>query len=186
MIKFSRAWAMPDKDTFRIKPIKSLLDCYVGNGKDWIDPFAGNNSPAEITNDIDLLTKATYHCHAATFLSDFKCPGEFKGAIFDPPYSLRQVKECYDRLGLDMSFEDSKGFPTNIKDKLSYLIRPGGLAICCGWDSNGFGKQRGFELIEILLVAHGGRHNDTIITVESKINGTLVPRVDSNASASST
>jgi len=44
---------------------------------------------------------------------------------------------------------------------------------CCGWDSNGFGKNRGFELIELLLVCHGGRHNDTIVTVERKVNTTL-------------
>jgi len=28
----------------------------------------------------------------------------------------------------------------------------------------------GFEIIEILLVPHGSRHNDTIITVEEKQN----------------
>lgn len=27
----------------------------------------------------------------------------------------------------------------------------------------------GFEIIEILLVAHGGMHNDTIVTVERKL-----------------
>ena len=31
------------------------------------------------------------------------------------------------------------------------------------------GKNRGFEIVEILLVAHGGHHNDTICTVEKKI-----------------
>ena len=34
---------------------------------------------------------------------------------------------------------------------------------------NGIGKTRGFETLEILLVAHCGNHNDTIITVERKI-----------------
>lgn len=29
-------------------------------------------------------------------------------------------------------------------------------------------KNRGFEIIEIMLVAHGGNHNDTIVTVERK------------------
>lgn len=32
-------------------------------------------------------------------------------------------------------------------------------------------KQRGFEIIEILLIAHGGNHNDTICVVEHKIKG---------------
>ena len=34
----------------------------------------------------------------------------------------------------------------------------------------GDGKKYGFEIIEILLVAHGGWHNDTIVTVEKKVN----------------
>ena len=42
--------------------------------------------------------------------------------------------------------------------------------ISFGWNSIGFGKNRGFEIIEILLVAHGGTKNDTIVTVERKTN----------------
>ena len=48
-------------------------------------------------------------------------------------------------------------------------IKIGGYAISFGWNSNGFGKKYGFEKIEILLVAHGMCHNDTIVTVERKI-----------------
>ena len=45
----------------------------------------------------------------------------------------------------------------------------GGFCISFGWNSNGMGKNRGFEIVEILLVAHGGHHNDTIVTVEKRI-----------------
>jgi hypothetical protein len=31
----------------------------------------------------------------------------------------------------------------------------------------------GFHMIEILLVYHGGGHNDTIVTVERKMNSSL-------------
>lgn len=31
-------------------------------------------------------------------------------------------------------------------------------------------KTRGFECEEILLVAHGGNHNDTIVVVERKVD----------------
>ena len=34
--------------------------------------------------------------------------------------------------------------------------------------SNAFGKKRGFEIEEILIVAHGGNRNDTLVTVERK------------------
>ncbi len=30
-------------------------------------------------------------------------------------------------------------------------------------------KKRGFKLIDVLLVAHGGHHNDTICIVEEKL-----------------
>ena len=56
-----------------------------------------------------------------------------------------------------------------MKDRLDQLLKPNGIAICCGWNSAGFGRERGYEFIEILLVAHGGAHNDTIVTVERKI-----------------
>ena len=167
-MNFKRVWAMPNKFTFQIKPIKELLGRYVGDGVGWVDPFAGESSPAEITNDINPLRNARYHYHAVEFceILDIGYPG----VLFDPPYSLRQVKECYDSIGLDMSFEDSKMFPTNVKNLLSPKIKAGGHVISCGWDSTGFGKNRGFELVELLLVCHGGRHNDTIVTVERKIN----------------
>lgn len=45
----------------------------------------------------------------------------------------------------------------------------GGVCISFGWNSMGIGKKNGFEIIEILLVAHGGMHNDTIVTVETKL-----------------
>ena len=45
--------------------------------------------------------------------------------------------------------------------------------MCFGWNSNGVGKVRGFEIIEILLIAHGGSHNDTIVTVERKFTNEL-------------
>ncbi len=61
-------------------------------------------------------------------------------------------------------------FPQNSKELLAPKIKPNGLAITFGWNSQGFGKNLGFELKEILLVAHGRSHNDTIVTVERKIN----------------
>ena len=53
-------------------------------------------------------------------------------------------------------------------NEISRILRPGGISISFGWNSSGIGKKRGFEIIEILLVAHGGMHNDTICTVERK------------------
>ena len=167
-MRINREWAMPNKHTFLIKPIKDLIGKYVGDGKNWIDPFAGENSPAEITNDLNPNKPTKYHLHAFDFVNSVH--GEFSGCLFDPPYSLRQVKECYNQIGIAlMSEKETKYFPSYIKDAISPKIKIGGVVISCGWDSNGFGITRGFDFLEILMVAHGGRHNDTIVTVEKKI-----------------
>jgi hypothetical protein len=44
----------------------------------------------------------------------------------------------------------------------------GTIALSFGWSSVGFGKNRGWRMIEILLVCHGGAHNDTICVAEVK------------------
>lgn len=166
-IIFSREWAMPDRWTFKIEPIARLVHRYVGNGIGWIDPFAGENSPAEITNDINPERPTKFHLHALDFAKQLEY--SYNGVLFDPPYSLTQVKECYNSMGIElMSKDDANYFPTNIKDAIAPKITLGGYAISFGWDSIGFGFNRGFQIVEIMLVSHGGRHNDTIVTVERK------------------
>lgn len=164
----TRQWAMPSKDTFTIKPIKELISRYVGDGIGWLDPFAGDNSPAEITNDLNPQKHTTYHLHALDFAKMLE--GEYNGCLFDPPYSLTQVKQCYQNIGCeDFMKQDATHFPYDIKRELTKHIKKAGLVICCGWNSGGFGKKLGFEMIEVLLVPHGRMHNDTIVTVERKL-----------------
>lgn len=163
---------MPDRWTFKIDPIARLINRYIGDGIGWIDPFAGENSPAEITNDLNPDRPTKYHLHAKDFA--LQLSGIYNGCLFDPPYSLTQVKECYNGIGIDiMSKDDVQMFPTNVKDAIAPKIKTGGIVISFGWDSIGFGFSRGFEIIEIMLVSHGGRHNDTIVTVERKIQSSL-------------
>lgn len=171
-MKFTREWAMPDKWTFNILPIQKLLARYVEDGIGWIDPFAGENSPAEITNDLNPARLTTFHLHAKDFALQLN--GQFKGVLFDPPYSLRQTKECYDGIGYGMSLEDTQLFPNNVKNILAPKIQHGGIAISFGWNSGGFGLNLGFKIIEILLVPHGGHHHDTIVTVERKFSNQIL------------
>lgn len=56
-----------------------------------------------------------------------------------------------------------------VKDAINKYLKPNGICISSTWNSNGIGKCRKFKQIEILLVSHGGNHNDTIITVEKKM-----------------
>ncbi len=168
-IQFSRVWAMPNKWTFTIKPIAKLLARYVGDGKGWIDPFAGENSPAEITNDLNIDVPAISHMDALAFLrtiGDCSCDG----VLFDPPYSPRQVSECYKANGLNVNLTTTQSrFWGDLKNEIARVTKLKGLVISCGWNSGGIGKTLGFSIQEILLVAHGGWHNDTIVTVEAKV-----------------
>ena len=170
----TRVWAMPNKWTFQIKPIAELLTRYIGDGKGWIDPFAGMTSPAEFTNDLNPQRPTKYHLDALDFLMQLN-DRKYKGVLFDPPYTPRQVKECYDEVGRHMEQDDALlGYKRGqYKALISPLIIPGGISISCGWNSIGMGKKFGFEILEILLVCHGSDHNDTIVTVERKLHGNM-------------
>ncbi len=168
MIEINRTWAMPNKNTFTIKPISLLLQKY-NVGSNWIDPFAGNHSKAQYTNDLNPNTKAESHMDAKEYLQDMD--GLFDGGLFDPPYSLRQVMECYDGFGrndVDRKWATTR-FYSDIKNELAKKIIFDGLSISFGWNTIGLGKGRGFDIIEILLVSHGRSHNDTLVTVERRI-----------------
>ena len=93
--------------------------------------------------------------------------------LFDPPYSPRQIQECYQQIGREVTTQDTQNarLYKRVKDGLDRMLKPGGIAICCGWNSMGFGLKRGYELLEILMVPHGAAHNDTIVTVERKLRG---------------
>jgi hypothetical protein len=161
-VKISRIWTMPNKWTFTIKPIKELLNRYVGSGQGWVDPFAGFNSPAFLTNDIDRQSPASEHKDALEFLK-LRSNNFALGGLYDPPYSITQARAYGKKEYSSMKYW------ADCKNELARIIKPGGLAICFGWNSMGLGKTRGFEMLEILLVAHGGSKNDTIITVERKL-----------------
>jgi len=165
-MKMNRVWAMPNKWTFTIKPIRELLQEEVFFGL-WIDPFAGENGHlyAKITNDL-----SNGGIDALEFLKKHKTD-EFDGLLFDPPYSITQAKQCYEGHGMDKldTKPTSMKYWADCKNEVARIIKPGGKAICFGWNSMGLGKNRGFEMQRILLVPHGGSKNDTIVTVEKKV-----------------
>jgi hypothetical protein len=147
-MKITRKWAMPNKNTFQIPQIRNLIEKY---GKKWVDPF-----PDPYAED------------AIAFLARMH-PGSVDRLLFDPPYSPRQLKECYESNGQALHDTKSSVWKT-WKDEIAKAIKPGGICISFGWSTNGLGKNRGFKIVEILLVAHGGNHNDTICTVERKVH----------------
>lgn len=166
----NRVWAMPNKWTFQIKPIAELLTRYIGDGKGWIDPFAGETSPANFTNDIREEAPTINHLDALVFLGLFN-DNSARGCLFDPPYSEEQCLRSY-----KAKFKGTAGraeYWARCKDEIARIIEATGAVISCCWDSTGMGIGRGFEIIEVLLVCHGACHNDTIVTVERKIQSEL-------------
>jgi hypothetical protein len=158
---------MPNKWTFTIKPIKQLLEEELTDGI-WVDPFAGMNSPATIKNDLNPDIPADYHMDAIDFLK-LQPDNSIDGVLFDPPYSVRQVAECYKGFGINVTQEMTRmNFYSDMKKEIARIVKPNGKVICFGWTSMGIGKTRGFEMTRILLVPHGGQKNDTICTVEIK------------------
>lgn len=166
MTQFYRYWAMPNHKTFSIKPIRELLDVEIV-GEEWADPFARDSKRAKYTNDINPDTEATHHMDALEFLKTFD-DESLDGVLYDPPYSLRQIKECYNGLGKSLTQHETQYFFSDLKKEIARVVKPGGKVISFGWSSNGIGKGLDMELKVVMLVAHGGIHNDTIITVETK------------------
>lgn len=164
---------MPSKDTFTCKPIGQLVKQYLSQSGISIDPFARNNRWATYTNDINPNTKAEWHLDAYDFLVMLKQKGIVADLIiFDPPYSLEQCKRSYDNYGSNgFTFAHSQnvGHWSQEKNICYDLLGNGGYFLHFGWHSNGMGKKRHMQIVEILLVAHGRCHHDTICTVERKL-----------------
>ena len=161
---------MPNSNTFQINPITNLIHHYIRGVS--IDPFANISRIASITNDLNPEYDTDYHMDAIDFLEMFATES-VDCVLYDPPYSLRQVSECYKGVGREVTMETTQArWNTKHKTEIKRILKPSGIAMCFGWNSNGIGGSD-MDMVEILLVAHGGQHNDTIVTVERKIQSYL-------------
>jgi hypothetical protein len=167
-MKITKEWAMPNANTFSIKPIGNFVKKQFKQNIKSIDPFANINKLATITNDLNPQMGTDYCMDALEFLKIFD-DESIDLVLFDPPYSPRQVSECYKKLGKTVNMQTTQSsFWSNMKKEIARITKPSGVVLCFGWNSQGIGKTRGFQMEEILLVAHGGQHNDTICTMERK------------------
>jgi hypothetical protein len=165
-----RAFAMPSAETFSILPIREFVMRWLGGVS--VDPFARDSLLAKLRNDINPTTKAQCHMDAEAFCAALFSYGvKADVGLFDPPYSPRQISECYKSVGLAVGREETQNarLYRRVRGALDALIKPGGMVLSFGWHSNGMGLERGYEIVEILLVAHGGAHNDTICLAERKM-----------------
>lgn len=171
MVIISKEWSMPNKDTFKIIPINKLLHRYTDYfDGEILDPFSnGETEFCTVNNDLNKDIKCDYHLDAIDFLNLFE--NQSVGMVlYDPPYSPRQVSECYKGIGRQVTqLDTSAHFRSSHLDEIARILKIGGVCISFGWNTNGIGKNRGFTTEEIMIVSHGGSHNDTLVTVERKI-----------------
>lgn len=174
-IAITRVWANPSRHTFTIAPIAQLIAQEVPDPTGWADPFSGFHSivPPDHQNDLNPDTPALYHLDALDWLRTLPTEG-YDGVFYDPPYSMRQATEVYQSYGRAGHAVTNMGYWARCRDEVARIVKPGGKAICCGWNTNGLGNQRLFQLDRILIVPHGGARNDTLVTVEHKKGGRLL------------
>lgn len=164
-------FAMPSRNTFSIPSISRFLVKELADRNTVVDPFARNSKIGTLTNDLNPETDAQYNMKADEFLQMLIDKGVKADAILiDPPYSPRQVKECYESIGLDVTGRDTQTSRTMsiINGLAAQVLKTGGIAISFGWNSTGVGMKNGMKKLSVHLIPHGSALRDTIITVEVK------------------
>ena len=164
----TREWAMPHKSTFSVGPIASFVARHTSGLSAIVDPFCGDSTVGTHRNDLKHGgMDAEAYCHA---LASRYGTGWADAVIFDPPYSPRQISEVYKSVGMAVGMAETQNASLykRVRSALWPLLKTDGVALSFGWNSAGFGSKRGAEVVEILMVAHGGAHNDTICVAERK------------------
>lgn len=167
-----RAFAGPSSDTFDVPPIGGFVRKYLLRSKISIDPFARNKRWATYTNDLNPDTAAESHLDAEEFLRQLAANGvKADLLIFDPPYSPRQIAECYAGIGRTVTMQDTQScvLYSRVRSAIPAVLSENGIVLSFGWNSNGMGRKHGFAMIEMLVVAHGAAHNDTICIAEQRV-----------------
>jgi len=170
-VSFSRVWAMPSADTFSVRPIGDMVQRYLKAAKISCDPFARNKRWATYTNDLNPKTEAEYHMDAEDFLRMLAGKGiRCDLALLDPPYSPRQISECYQEAGIKCGMKETQNSAlySRVKNAMAEVLTDDAIVLSFGWNSAGMGQKHGCDILEVMLVCHGAAHNDTICLAERK------------------
>ena len=147
-----------------MEPVSRFIGRHVRLEDVIVDPFCGRSRIATHRNDLGMGG-----IDAVEFCQALHAQGVMADAVFfDPPYSPRQIAECYKGIGRKVGMADTQSavLYQSVRTALASILRPGGVALSFGWQSQGFGVA--WETTEILLVQHGGAHNDTICVAQRK------------------
>lgn len=162
MTVLTRLFSMPNGDTFSMKPVADFIARHADRTGLVVDPFARNSRIGDLRNDLNPKTDAEYHMNAIDFLESLADRTDITTVLFDPPYSPRQISECYAEAGLTATMKDTQNarFYKACRDAMKKFLMPGDIVLSFGWNSIGMGAE--WERLETMLVYHGGAHNDTI------------------------
>jgi len=149
-----------------------------------VDPFARNHRQKgciTVSNDLNPDIDCMYNLEMKDFsllIKDKVLQGElplFDIIFHDPPYSLRQLKDCYDNIGHDLKKWQTNNMWGEGQDALAKCLKIGGYAISLGWHSHGYGEKRGFQKIGVYVIEQVATHDryDLIVTIEQKVQHEL-------------
>jgi len=173
-----------------IPTIRKIINKYIKHVSlrnlhgEWIglDPFAReaftNFHPNFITNDMNPEFNTQYNLEFRDFVDSLVIDypnDEFQLVIFDPPYNLSLLKKHYDGIGKDLKRWQTWSMWGEGKDILARKMELGSYAISFGYNSHGFGIQRGFEKVAIHVCETYAREDqyNLLIVVEKKVQSTL-------------
>lgn len=165
-----RVFSMPNAQTFAIPAIADFLARHQAPFGLTADPFARDSRIADLRNDLNPNTQAENHLDAVAFLISLADRQDIGRVFFDPPYSPRQIAECYKEAGLTATMKDTQNarFYSECRKAILRFLPVGGIVLSFGWNSVGMGRE--FERLETLLVCHGGAHNDTICVADRRVS----------------
>lgn len=148
-----------------------------------IDGFAResfvNDLPCFITNDLNSEFNCDYNLEwkdfARTINKQYLGKRDIDLVFFDPPYSLRQLKEHYDGIGKNLELWQTHNQWGEGKDFIAECMPVGSRVVSFGWNTAGFGQKRGFEKVAIYVFEQVAREDRyaLLVTIEEKVQHTL-------------
>jgi hypothetical protein len=151
-----------------------------GNGLA-VDGFARESFVCDldcfITNDLNPIFKTDYNLEWKDFAKQVQLGGHKPDLVFfDPPYSLRQLKEHYDGIGKDLELWQTHNMWKEGKDIIASCMPVGGRVVSLGWTTAGFGAKRGFDKVAIYVFEQAAREDrySLLVTIEQKVQHSLL------------
>jgi hypothetical protein len=81
----------------------------IGDGRGWIDPYAGTKTLAEITNDINPKAPSMYHLRAVDFAEQLE-DDQYNGVLFTPPFNGLHIVSVYKTLNIPLRKNEASCF----------------------------------------------------------------------------